>query len=146
MYVYTYIYIYIYIYVYTERPNGRCRRPGPCRFRTRIRYRPRYRPRDRPHDRSHDRSRDRIDYTRAIVQRLFAGQLTASLFASVRFAFSSLSDRFAVDRLSRTRLRRAFWASRASFQRCFFSFFWKLNLLIVSSETAFFRNCSTSWR
>ena len=37
--------IYVYMYVYTERPNGRCRRPGPCRFRTRIRHRPRYRPR-----------------------------------------------------------------------------------------------------
>ena len=35
-------------------------------------------------------------------------------------------------------LQRAFWASRASFQKCAFSFFWEVNLLTVSSETAFF--------
>ena len=34
--------------------------------------------------------------------------------------------------------RRAFWASPASFQKCPFSFFWEVNLLTASSETAFF--------
>ena len=32
---------------------------------------------------------------------------------------------------------RAFWASRASFQKCPLSLFWEVNLFTVSSETAF---------